>query len=117
MIVYEYELSRIRRGSIDKTRGIFIADLDMRLSPIENEIIRVLIESRGAVVTYERMCDSVPHYSKMYKYGAAFIHILHMAINRIKNKIGDGVIWNVPGHGYIINPDEFETCKQCGRVM
>jgi DNA-binding winged helix-turn-helix (wHTH) protein len=80
----------------------------------EAEVLDLLVEARGRVVTHEEFCAGLSHWEK--RPVEHVMPSLRNIIERLRNRLGDGVIWTVVGVGYCINPKAAEECPTCGRV-
>jgi len=76
-------------------KAVFLEGKEIVFSPKEYQLIALLIQNVGEVVTKEMMIDELWNASEMMSEGAIRVYI-----NRLKQEIGNDRIINVRGMGY-----------------
>jgi DNA-binding response OmpR family regulator len=78
---------------------IFLGDREIIFSPKEYQLMALLIQNVGEVVTKEMMMDALWSASESISEGAIRVYI-----NRLKQEVGNERILNVRGMGYRLVP-------------
>jgi DNA-binding response OmpR family regulator len=80
---------RIKKSLLDEQGG------DIQLTKQESALVELLLDKRGTLVSYTDISNHV--YD-----GEMSVHQLKNTLNRLKKKLGEGVISNVKELGYIL---------------
>jgi DNA-binding response OmpR family regulator len=90
------------------------SDHYIELTGAECDVMKLLVEAHGHVVTYEQFATQIPRWQG---YTANDMpNTLAGVVHRLRNKLGEGAIWTVESVGYAINPLATDCCPTCGRV-
>lgn len=102
-----YEFVSPRQLTVDFIRHVFVSEgRRVRLSPKEKELLRALMEAGGAVLTRERLLESVWGHGKDIGIDTRTVD-QHIA--RLRRKIGGGFVQSVPSYGYQFSPEAKTT--------